>query len=152
MGAYDNLNKLYIKRLPIQRFLLLFPLPPGGPGEGPDCHFPSEAWVLGRTWGEGHPNYNFCVDRKYSWGRSPELISVELCSVFQTGVVRNSPGLNFGRKPARKRPNLKSSNFNFNFGRKYSWVRRQALDATSRPTKGPQAKGGPCSTERCGST
>jgi hypothetical protein len=25
----------------------LSPLPPGGPGEGPDCHFPKEIYDLG---------------------------------------------------------------------------------------------------------
>ncbi len=38
--------------------------------------------------------------------RSPELISVDLCSGFQAGAVRNVPGPNFGRKPAQNRPKL----------------------------------------------
>jgi hypothetical protein len=28
--------------------LFLFPLPPGGPGKGPDCHFPLEIGGFGR--------------------------------------------------------------------------------------------------------
>ncbi len=40
--------------------------------------------------------------------RSPELVFVDLCSIFQAGAVGNSPGPNFGRKPAPKRPKLKS--------------------------------------------
>ncbi len=42
-GGKQNLSKqltqLYLRTL----FMLLFsPLPPGGPGEGPDCHLPKE--------------------------------------------------------------------------------------------------------------
>ncbi len=35
--------------------------------------------------------------------RSPEIICVHSCSVFQAGAVGNGPGPNFGRKPTQHR-------------------------------------------------
>jgi hypothetical protein len=65
----------------LRTFLVLFlsPLPRGFPMEGPDCRFPLEAVVLRWIRG-GNFNFDFHFDLKYSWGRSPELISVDLCS------------------------------------------------------------------------
>ncbi len=39
--------------------------------------------------------------------RSPDLISVDLCSMFQAGASGNGPGPKFGRKPTPNRPTLK---------------------------------------------
>ena len=39
--------------------------------------------------------------------RSPELIFVDLCSMFQAGAVGNGPGPNFGRKPTQNPQKLK---------------------------------------------
>jgi hypothetical protein len=51
--------------------------------------------------------YGFQILVLVPQNRSPELIFVESCSIFQAGAVGNAPGPNFGRKPARNRPKLK---------------------------------------------
>ena len=56
------------------------------------------------TWTQGQIlDFSFSVPLN----RSPELICVELCSVFQAGAVGQAPRPNFGRKPAKNREKLK---------------------------------------------
>ncbi len=43
----DAVNNNLVMLRTIFHFALGPPFPPGGPGEGPDCHFPSHTEVLG---------------------------------------------------------------------------------------------------------
>ncbi len=106
----------------------------------------------------GEFNFSFYFDRKYSRGRSPELICVDLCSVFQAGAVRDGPGPNFGQKPTQYLQKLKNMYFNFNFhvDLKHSWVASSPLPpggghpprpvATSKHL--PQSCPAPCAATR----
>ncbi len=69
LGNY-NITQLHLRTL---FNFLLSPLPPGGPGEGPDCHFP--AAIVG-FWADPGPNpednfsFCFCFDLKHGWDYS----------------------------------------------------------------------------------
>jgi hypothetical protein len=47
------------------------------------------------------------IEQKMLQSRPPELMLVDLCSIFQAGAVGNSPWANFGRKPTQIGQNLK---------------------------------------------
>ncbi len=64
--------------------------------------FISQAPVLTSTQGN-ILDFSFSVP----YNRSPELIFVDVCSVFQAGAVGHGPGPNFGRKPAKNLEKLK---------------------------------------------
>ena len=72
------------------------------PSEDRLCHDRICSPLLGWTYGR-------ILDFRFgALERSPELMFVDLCSIFQAGAVRNGPEPNFGRKPAQNRPKLKS--------------------------------------------
>ncbi len=48
------------------------------------------------------PGFDISVVVLQNW--SPELMFVDLGSVFQVGAVGTGPGPNFGRQPAKNRP------------------------------------------------
>ncbi len=48
--------------------------------------------------------YTVCA--KLPWNRSPDISFIAFYTIFRAGAVRNGPGPNFGRKPARNRPKL----------------------------------------------
>ncbi len=97
------------------------PPSPGGPegGSGLSCSFRSRC--LGPDPGGGNFNFNFNFVLKYGWGRSPEPISDDFCSIFQAGAVRDGPGPNFGQKPTQNRPIYKYI---------YIYIRRNRPDVT----------------------